>query len=153
MRFPHRFFPVLIATAALVGCTGGDADRVAVYPVSGVVTMDGDPVAGATVTFSPKAGQPTAVGRTDAQGKYQLTTYESGDGAAPGEYAVLISKSDVGPVEEIAHGPDFESPAQHRAQQRGGSMLPAQYANAADTPLTATVAEGGENKIDFNLEK
>ncbi len=60
---------------------------------SGTVTFDGKPVDGATVTFIPTEGkiQP-ATGRTDAQGKYSLTTFRSGDGAQPGAYQVTVTK-------------------------------------------------------------
>lgn len=151
MRFPYHYVPVLVAVACLSGCTGGGADQVPVYPVSGQVTMGGNPVPNATVTFSPKSDQPTAIGRTDAEGRYQLRTYAEADGAAAGEYAVIISKAADAPAEEAAHGPDFETPAY--PGQKAGSVLPEEYASAATTPLTATVTEGGENNIDFSLEK
>lgn len=84
--------------AALVmlggGCGRSSGDRVAVFPVEGAVTFDGKPLADALVALHPKNPAehkaPTAQGRTDAQGKFRLTTYESNDGAAAGEYKVTV---------------------------------------------------------------
>ena len=85
----------------LAGCgeDPGVTDRPATVPVSGVVTLGGNPVEGATVTFHagvPAPGQTaqgnSAVGQTDAEGRFQLKTFEANDGAVPGEYVVTISK-------------------------------------------------------------
>ncbi len=61
-------------------------------PVQGIVTLDGKPVEGATVSFSPKAAGRPATGTTDAAGHFSLTTFEPGDGAVPGEHVVTVSK-------------------------------------------------------------
>ncbi|MCH5373930.1 MAG: carboxypeptidase-like regulatory domain-containing protein, partial [Planctomycetes bacterium] len=58
--------------------------------VTGIVTLDGEPLEGAKVIFQPKKGQPAA-GITDGKGRYSLTTLENHDGAVPGQYRVIIS--------------------------------------------------------------
>ena len=76
----------------LSGCNSTEG-RVQTNKVKGKVTYNGSPVASATVTFSPQEkGTPTAMGITDGQGVYTLTTYDSGDGAAAGIYKVLVYK-------------------------------------------------------------
>ncbi len=60
-------------------------------PVSGIVTLDGQPLTGATITFVPTAGGGPAVGKTDVSGRYTLTTFEEGDALAPGTYSVTVS--------------------------------------------------------------
>lgn len=147
------------AVLALAGCGGadGDAGRVDVYAVSGKVTFAGAPVPEATVTFSPTGQQPVALGRTDAQGNYVMTTYDSGDGAAAGDYKVLVMKAAAaagasGPVGHDAYSAGAAS--SHSASSSGagaGSALPAQYSAVDKTPLTATVKTEGENTIDFAL--
>lgn len=156
MRFPYHYLAVVLVTVGLLGCTGGDANRVPTYPVSGQITMDGSPVADATVTFAPKGDQPTALGRTDAEGRYQLRTYEEADGAAAGAYAVLVSKAVTATSTEPAHdaeGGAFDTSAQHTAGRGAISALPEKYASATTTPLEAVVPEGGGDNFDFTLEK
>ncbi|MCA9050851.1 MAG: carboxypeptidase regulatory-like domain-containing protein, partial [Planctomycetaceae bacterium] len=76
----HRYVvsTQVLSLMLLAGCSGGgDANRQPTFPVTGTVTLGGGPLAGAAVTFSPKDGQPVATARTDANGKYSLTTYDA----------------------------------------------------------------------------
>jgi hypothetical protein len=78
----------------LSGCGGGD---VSMAPVSGRVTMQGQPVRNVFVVFHP---QPTdgsvvaptrpAMGQVDDDGRYELSTKVQGDGAAVGTHRVSI---------------------------------------------------------------
>ncbi len=76
------------------GCGGG----VAAVSVSGTVTVDGEPIEGATVVFTPLAvaKDGTAIashGKTDSSGKYTLmTTVTEQSGAVVGKHNVTISK-------------------------------------------------------------
>ena len=150
---------LLLSALVFPGCSGVDTSgRKDVYPVSGKVTMSGGPVANAAVTFSPKAGQPVATGRTDDQGQFALTTYEPGDGAAAGEYAVLVTKSTPSAASaKPAHGVDVVYNPSHSggrtkaAQAADTGALPAQYSDWAKTPLSANVEPGGKNEFNFEL--
>jgi hypothetical protein len=64
--------------------------------VTGTVTFQGKPLAGAAITFVPAGfeGGDAASAITDSEGKYALTTWEAGDGARPGEYRVKVSKQE-----------------------------------------------------------
>jgi hypothetical protein len=164
-----KYAPLVVCSVLLpiVGCGPGgvgSGDQQDVYPVTGKITMNGAPVAGATVTFSPQQGQPVAYGRTNSSGEYALTTYEANDGAAEGDYIVLVAKSagggSEGPSEEEMHeamtsGEDIQ-PGGHGAAGGGdesaGSLLPEKYSSQADSGLTATVTSDGENKFDFDLQ-
>ncbi len=73
------------------GC--GD-DKIARYPVTGTVLVDGRPAEGATVIFYPVGGseefqKERPFGVTDANGKFDLRTFQPGDGAPAGEYKVM----------------------------------------------------------------
>src|SRR5262245_38254316 len=68
----------------LAGCTTTTGPKT--EPVTGTVTLDGKPLAGAQVVFQPKSGGQAASGTTDAQGKFTLTTFNAKDGAAVGSY-------------------------------------------------------------------
>lgn len=81
----------------VAGC-GGNAEEYETVPVSGVVTCEGKPIANATVNFTPLADQGRAAGRrgrvalgmTDKDGRFKLTTYENDDGAIVGKHKVTV---------------------------------------------------------------
>ncbi|MCU0720005.1 MAG: hypothetical protein MUC83_09905 [Pirellula sp.] len=85
-----RIFAVL-GIGLLFGCGPSNPPT---YKVSGVVSLDGKPVPGATIAFIPDTGteaQPAAA-ISDNEGKYSLTTFASGDGAMKGMYLVTVMK-------------------------------------------------------------
>eukprot|EP00475_Leptophrys_vorax_P020283 TRINITY_DN27759_c0_g2_i2.p2 TRINITY_DN27759_c0_g2~~TRINITY_DN27759_c0_g2_i2.p2 ORF type:complete len:160 (-),score=11.89 TRINITY_DN27759_c0_g2_i2:307-786(-) len=147
---------ICLASLFLVGCSGGSANgRKPVYRVTGKVTMSGGPVANALVTFSPKQQQPVAIGRTDANGQFTLMTYDAGDGAAEGEFVVLVTKTAAnkssGPT---GHDPSkpFDSRNAHSQQNAANTEvgLPDKYSKINQSDLLVKVAKSGKN--DFNLE-
>ena len=68
----RSFLGVLVAVLCmnLSGCSGS-TDQPEVADVSGVVTLDGKPVAGVNVIFQPESGR-AAVGMTNEDGEYEL---------------------------------------------------------------------------------
>ncbi len=81
---------LLIVLATGAGC-GQKSSGPKTYPVTGTVTLRGQPVEGAMVTFRAAGGQ-SAVGTTDAAGRYLLTAGAAGRGAVAGQYQVAIVK-------------------------------------------------------------
>jgi hypothetical protein len=78
----------LAAWLLLMGFTGcGDANF---GQVSGVVRLDGEPLADASVEFQPLKGSPS-FGTTDAQGRYSLLFSPSRTGASVGTHTVRIT--------------------------------------------------------------
>ena len=82
----------IVAGASTIGCSR--SDRVSTTPVEGkVLNQDGKPLERATVVFHPTdatAKFPKPRGTTDAQGSFQLSTYNTADGAPVGKYKVTI---------------------------------------------------------------
>jgi hypothetical protein len=85
-------FPIFLAA----GCGARQPDLKPVYPVNGSVLVNGEPATGAVVMFHPlpietgRFGMIRSRGTVDDSGKFQLTTYNTNDGAPEGEYAVTI---------------------------------------------------------------
>jgi hypothetical protein len=99
----------VLAVLVAPGCCGGavgDGNREPVYRTSGKITLDGAPVADATVTFSPKGGGPPAPGRTNANGEYKLTAE---DGATACDFVVLVVKSTAPATFDPDAGHDADS--------------------------------------------
>ncbi len=143
----------LFGFALALGCGQAGDDRPKTYPVTGVVTYNGDPVEGATVALQSTAGGQGAFGVTDAGGRYTLTTYTSGDGAAPGQYKVKVTKVKAA---QAGSGGDTDSPdyvpptAEDAPPAEPENLLPAKYADPSTSGLTATVAES-DNTVNFDL--
>jgi len=80
--------------AALTLAAGCDRPAGAkIYPVEGVLTVNGEPAANASVAFHPRSGGSSIccpVGVTDANGRFRLSTQSQFDGAACGDYVVTI---------------------------------------------------------------
>ncbi len=140
----------------VVGCgSSGDPDRPKTAPTSVIVTYNGQPASGATVTFHPASSQQQgAVAITDAQGRAEMWTFDPGDGVIPGAYKVTVSKVTAGSLPD----PDTTSPEEYKrleeqlASQPPKHELPEKYSNAATSGLTADVAESGDNNITFDLK-
>jgi hypothetical protein len=80
---------------AVLGC--GSSKFV---PVSGKVTLNGEPLAGATVSFEPVAEPGTSplptssLGKTDQSGAFTLRATSGENGALVGKHRVVIMLSD-----------------------------------------------------------
>jgi hypothetical protein len=84
------FPPLVLVFLCLCGCRD---DGVVLVPVSGNVTLNGQPLAHAKVMFQPDATgrAPSSEGTTDSHGHYQLAVTVLGrDGAMPGVHKVTI---------------------------------------------------------------
>jgi hypothetical protein len=122
-------------------------------PVSGKVTVAGQPVTTGRIMFQPENGRP-AIGAIEPDGTYRLTTFQRDDGAVSGKHRVTI---------EAFEGPTVKNPTTFAEEVGGkGSLTPASgkfarrwivpetYAQRDSSPLTAEV-KPGTNTIDFKL--
>ncbi|MGE5191630.1 MAG: BON domain-containing protein [Deltaproteobacteria bacterium] len=108
-------------------------ERLAVYPLTGKLLVDGQPAAGAAIVLHPQDPSLSARPRATVQedGSIVVTTYEPGDGAPAGEYKATIEWRRASNGQE--GGADELPPP---------NVLPPAYANAGTTPLKVTVEEG-----------
>lgn len=157
----------VVAMVAFVGC-GGGVDSGAV-PVSGVVTLDGSPLEGATVTFAPaSAGGKAASGVTDATGKYQLTTLNPNDGALPGSYNVGVTKLEGGgqdvdlsglseeeatakAMEMHYKGGGADAAVSKQGAKAAKNLIPQKYSMPKSSGLKADVPDSGSSELNFDL--
>jgi hypothetical protein len=137
----HR--ELLFVVGLGLACFGGCGGR-GTLPCSGVVTLDGKPLADAAVAFLPKSGGPPATGRTDAEGRFTLTTPPDSPGALPGDYAVTVAAFTVKPPKQLKATDVYEqAPIEWRAPQR--------YSRPETSELTATIARG-QQEFPFALK-
>ena len=129
----------LFCSASIVGCGPSNPDT---GNVTGVVTYNGSPLSGVSVNFTPDSGRP-ANGKTDASGRYVLSTFGVDDGAMIGSHRVHIAAASDTPPPM----PGTEE-AENAAEQK--APFPEKYASTSTTDLTAQV-ESGDNEINFDL--
>jgi hypothetical protein len=116
-------------------------------PVSGKVTMDGEPLAGVLVSFQPVAKEgtveagPGSQATTDAKGEFTLTASTGEKGAVVGKHRVIISR-----LHPEIGGRDERAP---RGGWPLGDEVPSQY--SSESTLTFDVPPGGTTKADFPL--
>ena len=133
----------------LAGCSNG---KIATEAVTGIITMDDKPLAGANVGFTPKDGQGhPGYAMTDENGKYVLQTLlgEANAGTTAGEYSVTVSKKEIPETKVAEYGSSSYSPMSGGAQPK--ETLPAVYTDPKSTPFSASVTKG-KNTFDFDLK-
>lgn len=156
MRKHLRAVPfVFVVIGLLHGCGGRSGVRGSVNVV-GVVTMDGQPVEGATVSFSSDKFQSS--GRTGTDGRYELS-----QDVFPGEYRITVSKLEGGafainPAEGMDEGQfaAMAAPPEPGGTQGPGSkgvpqLIPAQYSDPSQTTLKFTVPDARSAEANLRL--
>ncbi|MGI6415303.1 MAG: hypothetical protein ACOX1P_06505 [Thermoguttaceae bacterium] len=106
-----RFWLAAGCCLLLCSCGQKGPPRDATFPVTGEVHVDGSPADKLTVTChsADAAGQAYPIASsalTDAQGKFSLATYESGDGLREGEYVLAFAWRDFNVMSNNYTGPD-----------------------------------------------
>jgi hypothetical protein len=136
-RLRAGLLPLFVGLLSAAGCgSNGDLGQ-----VKGNVTLDGAPLADATVIFSPVTAGSTSAGKTDANGEYELIYSESVKGADVGPHHVWISTGQ--PANEDSDPPAPAIPEKVPAKYRTGSALTAEVvpgANTIDFPLDSSAS-------------
>lgn len=138
-----------VLAVAFVGCDGATLDTEA---VTGTVTLDGKPLAGAMVNFTPvskEGGAAAAYGKTDENGRFKLQTMlgAADAGTTPGEYIVTVSKTELQETgNTITNSDGTTSPEMEPVE-----TLPEKYTKTSESDLRATVVDGEKNDFTFEL--
>jgi len=90
-----RRFALILALCVVCGACKKDMNRVATFPVTGTVLVDGQPVEQLAVRCISLQGMdkenPTESSTfTDKEGKFSISTYEAGDGVPVGSYVLTF---------------------------------------------------------------
>jgi hypothetical protein len=152
-------FTFMLAAIMVGGCSSG-TKRPPTYPVTGTVTMKGQPLDGATVVFVPAEGasHEPATGISDAAGQFKLSTFLADDGAQEGEYHIKVSKFDMKkPTKE-----EQQKYQSYEEEQKilfsdelptppAKNLLAKKYASESTSGFTFTVKKG-PNTLELKLE-
>ncbi|MFM7317303.1 MAG: carboxypeptidase regulatory-like domain-containing protein [bacterium] len=141
---------ILIPALMLSGCS---EDGPALFPVEGVVKLDGKPLANAELTFAPDPSNPEPTAgsaMTSDDGTYKAR-YQARFGLAVGNYKVAIRKveiTDGAKVPEAIKG----DPTQMEMMGAFKQKLPDKYAALDKTSFMVEVKTEGNKAFDFELD-
>lgn len=153
-----RIVLTVIATLLLpaLGCTPVDDDLPKTVNASGTITLDGSPVAGASIVIMQEGGENRfAHGVSDSSGRFSLKAFETKDGAVPGQYKATVSKT-----VEVA-GKSAPKSVQSDALAAGGETasnvswkndLPNKYNSPVTSGLSVTVPDNGVSDLSIELK-
>ena len=131
---------LLLVAAAAVGFAGCTKSPIKLYPVKGKVLFQEQPAEGAQIVFQPTQGatpqSPLAYGTVESDGAFALHTDPYGNGAAAGDYVVMVTWYAAHP----------------RDPEKKFNRLPAKYADPATPLVKATVKEGSNDLEPFRLK-
>lgn len=147
-----------LACMAGLGCGGsGDmwtAGQPDTVDASGVVTLDGEPIEGATVVFGPIDGKYPASAITASDGSFSAAAFSSKPGAVPGKYKVALTKTIE---DEDAVKKKFDPGEDSEHAKDGGddvmwtNGLPEIYKLPSSTPIEIEVPSGGTSDLKIEL--
>ncbi|HEU5119171.1 MAG TPA: carboxypeptidase-like regulatory domain-containing protein [Isosphaeraceae bacterium] len=151
---------LLTGALGLSGCGGS----LSFAPVSGTVTLNGKPLEGAAVVFTPAPDNLTGTSGMDStgpEGNYKAQ-HDGRFGLVPGKYVVLVSKehkpggqADLFKVEDesgqMVEDTEMERVAMESMAQGGGAPLKAVKVNKVEETFEREIPpEGGV--FDFDLK-
>ena len=121
--------------------------------VAGSVVCDGKPVDGARVIFYPVAeGLPAAHADTDAAGRFQLTTFDPQDGAVPGAYVAMVTKTETEGELTYEEGEAyFQRTGKPPPFPEVKNLLPAKYGSHETSDLRCEVVPDRTNEVPLQL--
>jgi hypothetical protein len=129
-----------VLVLSVIGC--GRSDIPELGTVSGVVTMNNEPLPNAIVNFSPQAAGRPSTAETDADGRYSLLYLTDIEGAVVGQHSVTIERIVSEEEDNLSDDP---------ADLEEGQELPKQLpASATDGSILKDVA-AGHNDINIQL--
>ena len=149
-----------------LGC-GGERH----IPVTGLVTLDGQPYGNALVTFLPvdAGANLSPVGTTDGAGKFQMGTETPNNGVKPGKYKVTVSPGPPKDAKPAGHPSEAflkKPPAtggkvdankeyakvESEAKKMSRKTPPSIYADPARTPLPVVEVTNEPKEIKLELK-
>lgn len=132
---PFRHWLLLLLSLPILGCGSRSSDT----QVTGIVALDGQPLAAATVIFEPLGEGRPATGYTDGSGRFQLVVDHNHTGIPAGKYRVRIRTWE----------PGFDDGQWHPDTPE---RVPTIYNDLADqTPQMLQEISGKSQSVEFQL--
>ncbi|MEW4529391.1 hypothetical protein [Maioricimonas sp. JC845] len=143
-------FAVLLAALATTaaGCSQGEGfNNAGLAPVSGYVSLDGEPAAGVSMFFSPRDTTPGTGGYaiSGPQGQFEVMHRTNSAGILPGTYHVTFSRLALPDGSPLPQGQDA-------ADVGAVESLPARYQDpAVETTISVVTVTPDGSTFNFDL--
>ena len=152
----QRLSVVILLIFSITGC--GGSDRPSLVVVTGKVTMDGQPLAGASIAMKfvsddpdNKYGRPSRA-FTDAGGTFKPSAYGDAEGIPTGKYKVAIIKQEI-PENYNAENPGsvpvnikWITPRYYSDIETSG--IEVEVTSSGMTPETITIQSNGSAEVE-----
>jgi len=142
-----------IISLAVAGCNRGPQLE-GLAPCRGTVVFQGEPLAEASVVFSPKENKPgakVAVATTNDKGAFTLLTLGQ-RGIYPGEYRVSIVKyTTVEAPTNRERAEQMQQGGRPVRPQRGESVIPVRYNDEQQSGLEFSIGEKGNKDLKIEI--
>jgi hypothetical protein len=146
-----------LSLLALVGC--GKAAGPEFAPVTGRVTLNGQPLAAGTIHFVPDESQgssgPMSTGGMQADGSFSLRGPGRRVGAIVGNHRVYLTMpiSDFTPTPVVIDGEVVVQEPKRGGSSDPTAQVPKRYLQPDTSGWTASVVAGGANVYEFEIKK
>jgi len=126
-----RFLGWTVSCIVAVVLFGGCGSEFKLAEVTGTVTMDGTPTGGLQILFEPlDKDQPSSIGFTQSDGKYELRCSSGEMGAVLGQHTVRVT------------------PVERDDPEAASVVIPQKYNNASELQREV---KSGQNTINLEL--
>jgi hypothetical protein len=161
--------PAIIYVAVLLAATGCGGVRHT--PVSGSVTMEGQPYGNVVINFVPVeggGGDLLPTGKADDKGEFRMGTETPTNGVKPGKYKVTVIPGPDPNAERVMHpsyafrdkakaeGPKKDATKEYtkfeRASAKAKKTLPSIYADPRRTPLDIVEITNEPKEVKLDLK-
>lgn len=143
---------VLSSAIALVlfvaGC--GDGGLPKLYPVTGKVTLKGEPLASYTVSFVPTKGEGGASATTGVDGTFSLESLDGRPGCQIGNYKVVIMPGGDAMQAMMKDLAKNMKPGPKGGPPKFNSKVPEAYSSASTSPKSVEV-KAEPNVVELSL--
>lgn len=159
-RLSFLCLTALLCISTLVGCKDGGSNA----PVVGMVTLDGEPLAGLRVTFFPEpatgnvAPGPYSTAVTDGEGKFTLVDRYGKNGAMVWKHKVEFEWDDLdeAALSDAMEGDgdgksDSKAVAAAKAQMKKFPKIPRKYQPGNSGQFTVDVPSAGLNGYTLEM--
>jgi hypothetical protein len=138
----------LVSSAVCLAFAGCSGDKLPAK-VRGEVTVDGQPLAAGTIIFAVP-GKPEATGKIENGKIVSVGTFDTDDGASPGQAQVAVQAIQITALPAVVSDPG-DTKTNTLSSMSGTSLIPAHYNNPTTSNLTADL-KAGPNEPKFDLK-
>jgi hypothetical protein len=143
--------PALTSVLLATGCGGGSDPKETLVPVGGTLLVDGKPLDGVVVTFTPTEEKNSrgGAGKTDATGAFTVRHLAQNEpGLAPGKYTLRFSRMRLADGSAAPELPPGTPPDPANIQVE---TFPPELTNPSASSTQVEIPAAGNTKLELKI--